>query len=208
MVLLAVILKAIMVVSQGPVFLEGPRVVTVTVDAPILNNDVLAARDGSQGKAFTMALEQALPQSMESSARSQRVQSAIRYIKSFQVKEEHRVGDTLKVTYEVEIQDSAFEAPPQSASAPAVDSPFVPLTEEVSLEIVFLVPFNAPEAIDQIETQLKIPVTSRRLTRSAILLKVKPIKSAEEMRQEIQAFIGSRGQVNLISSQPAPTLSP
>lgn len=177
---------------------SNSRTVNVSLEVPILNNDTLAARDNSQGQAFEKALEQALPASLDPSTRSQRIKSAIRYIKSFRVTEEHRVGEVLKINYEIEIQESAFEADPLKKSEP-LPTMTQAAGDEIGVEIVFLSAFNAAETVDQIEGQLKIPVTSFRLTRSAILLRVKAVKAPDQIQQELQAFVGSRAKVNLVS---------
>lgn len=192
---------------QVAVPLSGPRKVTVDLEVPVLNGDALAARDHSQNQAFEKALDQALPKDIHSDTRSQRIKSAIRYVKSFRVIDEHRIGDSLKISYEVEIQESAFAPDPKAPVAP-LPSMTQATGEQVALEIVFVSPLNAAETVDQIETQLKIPVLSFRLTRSAILLRVKAIKSPEEIRSDIQVFVGSRGKVNLSALNLAPVTPP
>lgn len=182
---------------------------TVHLEIPILNGDMLAARDSSQAKAFEKALDQALPTTMDSAERAKRVKTAIRYIKSFRVVDEKRVGENLSMTYEVEIQDSAFEAvqPTTAGGSPTSALP----AEALSIEIVFISPMNAAETVDQIENQLKIPVQSFKLTRSAILVSLAPVKSGEEMVKEIQAFVGARAKVNLIDKNlglPATPVTP
>jgi len=169
----------------------------VKVEIPIVNSDLLAARDSSQSRAFESALEQALPTAMDPIERAKRVKTAIRYIKSFRVVEEQRIGETLQMTYEVELQDTAFEGIGIAAVPEAVIASNE-LGGPLAIEIVFIAPMNAAEVVDHIKTQLKIEVESFKLTRSAILLSIITNRTSDEIIREIQTYVGPRARVNVI----------
>jgi len=183
----------------------------VEVEVPILSGDAIAARDSSQSKAFEKALSEALPAEMSPELKSQRLKNPIKFIQSFRVVDEQRLGDSLKVTYEVEISASAFEMPTNSNPASATSGP-PSFSGELQLDLVFQGAggFPVAEVVDQINSQLKIPVTSFRLTRSAVNLKVKALKAEEEIIREIQNLLGARAKVNLVAriQDEAPPVAP
>lgn len=192
--------------SEAPATqLLNPRLALVKVDVQIQNGDALAAKDQAQLIAFRKALEAALPAEMPADLKEQRIKSALKFVKSFRVVDEVQRGEELKMSFEVEIQDSAFDYPhPQAepvAPPPSVESPGSSAStpsDEAVFEIVPRSLFNQAELIDQIQTQLKLTISSFKMTRTAIILRLKKSKEPEAILQELKAFIGSKADVNLL----------
>ncbi len=182
--------------------------VSVDVEIPILNGDVMAAREASQSQAFEKAVARVIPENFHSVTKEQRVKGAIRYIKSFRVEKERQIGETLHMTYEVEVQDSAMApdplAGPQTPTSP-VQTPTVELGPQFfQIEIVTARRLNAPELVDQLKQQVKLNIKTFKMTRSALILQVEESRTKENLQGVVQGVIGDRGTVSVTEASPPP----
>jgi len=191
------ILGCFQVVAQAPSVEQSSRSVEVAFDVPIEGGDLKAARDRAQAIAFEKAMDASLPLEIPASVREQRIKIAPRFVKGFRLIEEKNAGDHLSFKYQVEFQGTAFEG---------LTVEMGPVVEAIDwhIEVVSEKPFNVGQLIERLEKEAGLKVTSFRLTRSALIVKVRSHKTRESLQFDIQGVVGSLGAVNVFDKLPEP----
>ena len=191
------ILEGLPVVAQPQSAEQGSRSVEVSFDVPIEAGDLKAARDRAQALAFEKAMDASLPLEIPANVREQRIKIAPRFVKGFRLIEEKNAGDHLSFKYQVEFQGAAFDG---------LSVEMGPVVEAIDwhIEVVSEKPFNVGQLIERLEQEAGLKVTSFKLTRSALIVKVRSHKSKESLQSDIQGVVGALGSVSIFEKLPEP----
>jgi hypothetical protein len=169
--------------------------IEVSFDVAIESGNLNAARDKSKAVAFEKAMSASLPQELPSTLREQRIKSASRFVKSFQMIEEKNAGDFLSFRYQVEFYPAAFEGL-KGDLGPTLES------KDWNVEIVTDRALNAGQVIEQLERAVGLKVTSFKLTRSALILELKSHKTKDSLKEDVQSVVGAMGSVAVFEKLP------
>ncbi len=171
--------------------------VEVSFDVAIEAGNLNAARDQSKALAFEKAMDVSLPQELPVAIREQRIKSAARFVKSFQMIEEKNAGDFLTFRYQVEFYPAAFEGLKVEVG-PTLE------TKDWNVEIVTDRALNAGLLIERLEKEANLKITSFKLTRSALILELKSHKSKDSLKLDVQAVVGAMGSVAVFEKSALP----
>ncbi len=169
--------------------------IEVSFDVAIESGNLNVARDKSKSVAFEKAMDVSLPQELPPSVREQRIKSASRFVKSFQMIEEKNAGDFLSFRYQVEFYPAAFEGLKVEVG-PTLES------KDWNVEIVTDKALNAGQLIDQLEKAAGLKVTSFKLTRSALILELRSHKTKDSLKEDVQSVVGAMGSVAVFEKLP------
>lgn len=194
--------------------------VGVDVEVPIVDGNVPKAKEQSQKVAFEKALNQVLPQTMDSQERAARLKNAGQAIKSFRVTEEKREENTLRLHYECEVVRTAL-TDNSSAASPVAGSPTTDVAasnaaSDISVGVgsldapqSFEISWNPSQAFssadfyDRLEKGLGLKIQSFRFNRGGVLIKVKPERLSDDLTGQLVQIVAGRGTVKKLETPMA-----